>query len=844
MKSLTSLIRFRNAVGMMLALSAIFAVAVSTATLNPDRASADGHPEVNLSLDSDSTTFLPQKNVDEDVTSVTVHVHVGVGNLASQMDIVIPLTVAATTDTADKDADYTVPDTLSVTAGTDGSGTITEKFTIKIVDDELAEFPETFTVSLGTLPDTVRAGDNTSVTITITDDDNENATGSVTIDNDNDSATPLVPKVGDTLTVDTSDILDTDNAGPPPIPLDFTYKWLRTNTTRGETGKEVGEDSATYLLTTDDLGATLEVQVTSYDQFKHSGGSPFTVLTKNAVGYNMPTPYIIVGALVNDRLTAGVTLTADISGFAGLMNRAPTPQPVTIGATNVRWLRDGSRIMDGANEVSGLTYDLAGDDIGTTITAVATWDSGLDDAQNMDIMDVSDPSNSVGPVVSANAPTADVTISGVAQVGETVTAMVDSIADADADPMSTEYPKLSGRYEWLRDGAAISGQSGMTYTLADADAGKTIQVTAFIQDGTGDEEGVTSAPNFEIAEAGRGDGGGGGGAAPGALISRIEPAVRSVTLSADDTVTLGVLVYGLQDAEDSELGEGNIAWTEDDASLDGSGVEIEYTAPSSPGSYTVKAMTAAGTCEGDDAACSATITVRVRRPSAPQPAPEAPANPTGDIPSVIADADGNQYEVFTPEGGGTFDAGEGYSIRAEAGAVPNGEFIGIRMSDEGAASNAGMTHQRYTVGGNAYAVSAVDGSGASVSSYVLDEAATVCIPLPDELRSNISNVALVVINSDGTLTTLSGGGSVHIGSGGASVCGSLSSLPASVAVGSEGAPAAIPTPTPEPTPEPPDTGGTAPASSGVVLWALLLGLAIATFGGILTIARRRESTSK
>ena len=43
MKSPTSLIRFRNAVGVMLALSAIFAVVVSAVTFTDDQAFAQDH---------------------------------------------------------------------------------------------------------------------------------------------------------------------------------------------------------------------------------------------------------------------------------------------------------------------------------------------------------------------------------------------------------------------------------------------------------------------------------------------------------------------------------------------------------------------------------------------------------------------------------------------------------------------------------------------------------------------------------------------------------------------------------------------------------------------------------
>ena len=129
-------------------------------------------------------------------------------------------------------------------------------------------------------------------------------------------------------------------------------------------------------------------------------------------------------------------------------------------------------------------------------------------------------------------------------------------------------------------------------------------------------------------------------------------------------------------------------------------------------------------------------------------------NPPGEIQSLIPDEDGNQYEVFTPVEGGTFDGGEGYSISVPSGAVPNGEYIGIRMSDGGAVSNLGMTHQRYTLGGNSYGVHAVDASGAAISSYVLEDPATVCVPLPAAMRANISKLSLAAINSDGSLTIL------------------------------------------------------------------------------------------
>ncbi len=334
-------------------------------------------------------------------------------------------------------------------------------------------------------------------------------------------------------------------------------------------------------------------------------------------------------------------------------------------------------------------------------------------------------------------------------------------------------------------------------------------------------------------------------------ISRVEPSIRDVTVSQGDRIRLSFDIYGRQGILNNDLGE-NLAFVWD---IRGAGGRIAatnrantviYTAPENAGTdtVTVTAPTGAGACLiGDDVEdrCTAKFTIRVRRSSAPQPTVAPLVNPPGDIPGILSDADGNQYEVFTPVDGGTFDAGAGYSITAAPGAVPNGEFIGIRMSDDGVASNAGITRHRYTLGGNMYGIHAVDSAEAVISSYVLDDPATVCLPLPAELGRNISDLAVVAINGDGSLTILSA--SVRISTSGTMVCGGLSKLPASVAVGSAGAPAAIPTPMPDPTAEVPDTGGTAPGSSSAVLWALLLGMAVLALGGVLVIGSRRRGSS-
>ena len=207
---------------------------------------------------------------------------------------------------------------------------------------------------------------------------------------------------------------------------------------------------------------------------------------------------------------------------------------------------------------------------------------------------------------------------------------------------------------------------------------------------------------------------------------------------------------------------------------------VSFTAPDTPGRIRITASVVDGyAClqtqsdESDEdriKRCAAVIDVNVRRESAPQPSEEAPANVTGEIPSILTDADGNQYEVFTPVEGGSFNI-YGYSIRASAGAVPNGEYFGIRMAQDGAASNVGMSHGACTRSGSfRYAISAVDSSKQAISSYLLEDPATVCLPVPAELRSNIVESGdQLRSTATGRVTILTA--KVQIGTSGMIVCG-------------------------------------------------------------------------
>ena len=161
-------------------------------------------------------------------------------------------------------------------------------------------------------------------------------------------------------------------------------------------------------------------------------------------------------------------------------------------------------------------------------------------------------------------------------------------------------------------------------------------------------------------------------------IADVVPSTPSLRVGEGDTVTLSVRLYGLQDLQDQNLGSDvTLIWSASDGDLSTNrkgSTSVRYTAPSSPGTYTVTA-TAGSNCARN---CTATFTITVRRSGEPGGSRwnwrREPRQVLSRRSSLIPKAP--SMKVFTPEGGGTF-AGEGFSITAGIGIVPNGEIIGV-----------------------------------------------------------------------------------------------------------------------------------------------------------------------
>ena len=283
-------------------------------------------------------------------------------------------------------------------------------------------------------------------------------------------------QVGETLTADTSGIADDDGLAT----VSYSYQWLAND---GTTDADIsGETDVTYTLVADDVGKTVKVRVTFTDDARNeetltSAGTDEVAARPNTPATGEPT--ISGTAEVGEQLTANTTGITDDDGLTKV-------------SYSYQWVaNDGGTDAD----ISGATddtYTLVDADEGKTIQVRVSF---TDDAENEETL------TSAGTDEVAARPntpaTGEPTISGTAEVGEQLTANTTDIADTDG------LTKVSYSYQWVaNDGgtdADISGATDATYTLVDADEGKTIRVRVSFTDDAENEETLTSAGTDEVA---------------------------------------------------------------------------------------------------------------------------------------------------------------------------------------------------------------------------------------------------------------------------------------------------------------------------------------------------------
>jgi hypothetical protein len=184
--------------------------------------------------------------------------------------------------------------------------------------------------------------------------------GSVTIDG--------VATEDQTLSANTSTLTDEDGLGS------FMYEWLRDET------PIAGATGSTYLLTQDDVGASISVTVAYTD-----GGNAAESLTSTSTGpvANLNDPP--VGSVTIDGVAAeDQTLYANTSALT---------DEDGLGQWEYEWLRGGAPITG----ATGGTYYLTQDDVGALISVKVAYTDALDIFESV-------LSGAVGPVANVNNP--------------------------------------------------------------------------------------------------------------------------------------------------------------------------------------------------------------------------------------------------------------------------------------------------------------------------------------------------------------------------------------------------------------------------------------------------------
>ena len=322
-------------------------------------------------------------------------------------------------------------------------------------------------------------------------------------------------RVGETLTANTTDIADSDGL----TNATFTYQWL------ADEADITDATGATYTPAAADAGKAIKVRVSFTDDAGNAetltSAATAAVIAANTTATGVPT--------ISGTAQVGETLTADTTGIAD-------SDGLTKATFAYQWLADDADITD----ATSATYTPAAADAGKAIKVQVSF---TDDAGNAETL----TSAATAAVIAANTTATGVpTISGTAQVGETLTADTTGIADSDG------LTNATFTYQWLADEADIAGATGSTYTPAAADAGKAIKVRVSFTDDAGNTETLTSAATAAVIAA-----------------NTTATGVPTITGTAQVGEALTANTTGIADSDGLTSATFTYQWLADDADISG-----------------------------------------------------------------------------------------------------------------------------------------------------------------------------------------------------------------------------------------------------------------------------------
>ena len=476
------------------------------------------------------------------------------------------------------------------------------------------------------------------------------------------------PRTGETLTATTSSVEDGDGIAKAV----FAYQWIRRDLDTATDMDIEGATDTTYTVTTADQGKALKVEVT----FTDDAGNGESVTSASTAAVKLPLTAAVHDAPESHDGQSVFTFEVRFSEESTLSYKTLRDHAFTVTGgevTNARRLeRHKNRRWEISVRPSGnpnVTVTLPATTDCTTRGAICTARGGMLSAGvELVIPGPSSQESSQENSAATGAPT----ITGTAQVGETLTANTSGIADSDG------LSNTTFDYQWLADAAAISDATGTSYTPAASDAGKTIRVGVAFTDDGGNEESLTSAATAAVAAAAN-------SAPTGA------PTI-SGTAQVGETLTAGT--SGIADADGLTSTTFAYQWIADDADISAA-TGSSYTLTSSEEGEAIKVRVTFTDDGGNAESLTSTATAAVASAnSAPTGAPNitgtAQVGETLTISTTdISDADGLSNATFTYQWiAGEIDingaAGSSYTLTASE----QGKAIRVRVTFDDDAGNA------------------------------------------------------------------------------------------------------------------------------------------------------------
>ncbi len=268
---------------------------------------------------------------------------------------------------------------------------------------------------------------------------------------------------GDILAVSFDGTWTDDSGGS----VTTTWQWRRRVIGSGSYANIAGETGSIYFVQAGDAGYEIVCVATGTSS---NGGTPGTVTSSNSISFPDTLPTNTSLPTISGTPKVGSTLTAT----TGSWTNSPT-------SYSYQWKRGGATISGAISSTYTLVTADSGSTISVVVTATNTSGSGAAESSATATITLYAPVNTGAPVIS-----------GTPTSGQTLSVSNGTWENSNNAPTSYSY-------QWKRDGASISGATGSSYTLVQADVGAIITCTV-TGTNNGGSASATSSATTQVAQ--------------------------------------------------------------------------------------------------------------------------------------------------------------------------------------------------------------------------------------------------------------------------------------------------------------------------------------------------------